>query len=120
MALPQFQLGANTLVFEKGIKYPIRRPREMVQALDRTAAGSMQVESYGIEIKRLVLRLENITTSFHSNLLDWFENTSSGAANSFTYIDDLSVSHTVIWTNGFNFLETPAGYNGTINLEIVA
>jgi hypothetical protein len=120
MALPQFILDANTLTFEKGIKYPVRRPHEMVQALDRTAAGSLQVESFGIEIKRLVLRLEYISSSFYSSLLDWFENKCNGAANAFTYIDDQSVSHTVVWTNNFNFIETVAGYNGSIDLEIVA
>jgi hypothetical protein len=119
MALPQFILGVDTLTFEKAIKYPVRRPCEMVQAIDRTAAGNLQVESFGIEIKRLPLRLENISTSFYSSLLDWFQNKSNGAANAFTYIDDLSASFTVVWTNAFNFVETRAGYNGSIDLEIV-
>lgn len=120
MALPQFISGANTLIFEKGITYPVQRPVEMVQAIDRTAAGSLQVESFGIEIKRLFLNLRNCSNAFYLSLLDWFQNKSSGAANSFTYVDDLSVSHTVVWTNGFNFVENEAGYTGTIDLEIVA
>jgi hypothetical protein len=119
MALPQFTLGANTLVFSKGLKYPIRRPHEKVQAIDRTAAGTLQVESLGIEIKRLTLRFMNLSATDYDALLDWYQNKANGAANTFTYTDDESNAYSVVWMNNFEFNETKAGFNGTINLEIV-
>jgi hypothetical protein len=118
MALPRFDLDASSLIFSKGIRYPVNRPLQKVQAIDRTAAGTLQIESLGIEIKRLTLRFENLETSDYTGLLNWFQNVCNGAANSFTYTDDESNAYTVNWVNDFNFIEEKAGYNGTIELEI--
>lgn len=119
MALPQFTLGANTLIFSKGIKYPVQRPHEKIQAIDRTASGGLQVETLGIEIRRLSLRFEYLPTVDYLALLNWFKNVSDGAANSFTYTDDESNAFTVVWTNAFNFEESKAGYSGQIDLEVI-
>ena len=119
MALPQFTLGASTLIFSKGLKYPIIKPHEKVQTVDRTAAGNLQVESLGIEIVRHTLNFENLPTVNYSAILNWFQNICNGAANPFTYTDDLSQSFNVIWMNNFNFQERKAGFAGTIELEVI-
>jgi hypothetical protein len=119
MAFPIFELGANQITFAKGIDYPVRSPREQVQAMDRTAAGTLQVESLGALIKRLTVSFSNLSAADFAALQNWFDNVAAGAANSFTYTDPDGADHVVRWVNQFNFIEDKAGYSGTIDLEIV-
>lgn len=119
MANPVFTLGANSLTFSKGINYPVDAPREQIQALDRTAAGSLQVETLGAIIKRQTLSFTNLPAADYDALVNWFDNICKGAAYAFVYTDMQSVDHDVLWVNQFNFTETKTGYNGTIDLEEV-
>jgi hypothetical protein len=114
-----FTLGTNVLTLSSGITYPVRAPREQVQAMDRTAAGTLEVESLGAIIKRLTLGLRNQSSADYAALVNWFDNIAAGAANAFTYTDPDAVDHLVRWTNGFNFTEGKAGFNGSIELEVV-
>lgn len=118
MSFPTFTLGANQLVFSKGVNYPIHAPWEQVQAIDRTAAGNLQVEQLGIIIKRLSITFSNLPTADRNALQNWFENVAAGAANVFTYTDQEDNAFSVRWTNQFDFAEDKAGFSGTIELEI--
>lgn len=119
MPNPIFTLDANTLTFSKGINYPVQAPREQIQAIDRTAAGTLEVETLGAIIRRRTIAFSNLPAVDYIALKNWFDNISQGAANTFTYTDMESVDYTVRWINQFNFVETKAGYDGTIDLEEV-
>jgi len=119
MALPVFTLDAEEITFSKGVNYPVRAPREQVQAIDRTAAGTLEVESLGTLIKRLTVDFSNLTAADYAALLNWFDNVAQGAANAFTYTDQDGAGYLVRWVNQFNFSETKAGWSGFIDLEVV-
>jgi hypothetical protein len=119
MANPQFSLGANTLTFSKAPVYPVRAPRQRIQAVDRTAAGGLQVESLGAGINRRVMGFRNLSAADMAGAQAWFDTIANGAANAFTVIDEDSATYTARWINGFNFEEDKAGYSGSIELEIV-
>lgn len=119
MANPIFSLGENVLTFPKAPIYPDRAPRERVQAMDRTAGGSLQVESLGAVIAKRSPRWRNLTAAFVASLQNWFDVIANGAANAFTYTDDTGAAMTVRWVNGFDFEEGRAGFSGTIELEII-
>lgn len=119
MANPFFNLGANTLTFSKGPDYPVAAPMEQLQVIDRTAAGTLEVETLGAIIKTLPLSFSNLTQTDYDNLVYWFEVIASGAANVFIYSDVDENDFFVRWVNQFNFTENKAGYSGRIELEIV-
>jgi hypothetical protein len=119
MGYPLFSLGANSITFSKGVDYPIRAPREQIQAIDRTAAGSLEVEVLGVIIKRLTINFSNLSYTDFNALRNWFDNIAAGAANAFTYTDQDDVGQLVRWVNQFDFIEDKAGYSGAIDLEIV-
>lgn len=121
MAKVKFELGANVLQFEVSKSYPDSNPIEKAQVLDRTATGVLRVETFGITIRTKKLNLINITKNDYDGLIDWFDNISNGAANSFTYYDQDSSTHTVRMLNNICDI-TQVGvnrYNGEIILEVV-
>jgi hypothetical protein len=119
MGNPVFILGANSFTFSKGVDYPVRAPREQIQAMDRTAAGTLEVEVLGLMIKRLAVSFSNLPYADFNALRNWFDLIAAGAANAFTYTDQDENTFSVRWVNQFDFLEDKAGYSGTIELEIV-
>lgn len=119
MPNPVFTLGANVINFSKGQDYPVESPREQLQVVDRTAAGTLEVETLGATIQRLMVAFSNLSAAEYAALKNWFDNVSAGAANAFTYTDGDGVDHTVRWVNQFNFRETKAGFSGSIELEEV-
>ena len=42
MAAIRFELGANVLQFSKGIQYPVQKPVEKMQVVDRSAGGELR------------------------------------------------------------------------------
>lgn len=120
MALPSFVLGGNSLTFSKGIRLPVRAPREAVQAVDRTASGSLEVEALGIIIKRITIEFANLPLADYDALVNWYDVIASGAANAFTYNDPDENAWLVRWMNTFNFYEAESGFSGSIELEVVA
>ncbi len=121
MAKVKFELGATLVDFEVSISYPARRPIEKSQILDRTAAGTLRVESYGVTIKTFPLRFVKITQNDYDDLIDFFDNKANGALNSFTYYDEDAVTHTVRFVNSkLDFeQENINQYTGAVELEEV-
>jgi len=121
MASPKFVLGTNTLQFSNGLSYPLSKPIEMTQAIDRDAGGGLQVEDLGVNIQRRVLRFTQIPQGDYDDLVDWFLSTAKGAMNSFTYYDENGDSMTVrMITSPFDFQEIRKGrFAGELLVEVV-
>ena len=122
MAIPKFTLGGNELLFPLGVQTPGNEPVRKIQALDRTAAGGLQVESFGVTTREIVLVFRGMdkATTFAS-LEVWFDTISDGALNEFVYTDGDSVAHTVqIISPALNFTEAEPGLmEGSLTLEEV-
>jgi hypothetical protein len=115
-----FTLGGSVLTLASGLKFPIRAPLEALQATDRTAAGDLQVESFGSKRQRYELRFRNQPAAEYASLKTWFDTIANGAANSFTYTDTAAADHTVrLISNPLDFEEDYQGFSGILLLEEV-
>lgn len=121
MAKIKFVRGATELQFEVSISYPSNDPIEKKQLVDRTAAGTLRVESYGVTVNTWELVFKDITETDYTGLRSFFDNEANGALNSFTYHDPDGNTHTVrILTPKLNFKpSTKNRYNGDLELEEV-
>jgi len=118
MAYPRFTKNGSQLQFQTGLKYPSRKPIEAIQAIERTAAGGLQVENLGLYRRRFELNFANMPADDYAALCDWFENTCQGAGQAFDYTDDESQTFTVqCLTNPLDFSETKSGFAGSLLLE---
>lgn len=122
MSVPYFELAANKLYFPRGVQLPGNEPKRKIQATDRTAGGTLQVENLGVTTNQILLAL-NVVDKLptYRDLKNWFDNISDGAANSFSYVDTDAISHNVRWLDDvLNFSEFEPGYmQGQILLEVV-
>lgn len=115
-----FSLGAHLLTITSGLKFPVRSPLEALQATDRTAAGDLQVETFGLKRQRYELRFRNQPAAEYAALKNWFDTIANGAGEAFTYTDPDGSAHTVrLITNPLDFEENYQGYSGTLLLEEV-
>jgi hypothetical protein len=118
--LMKFEKDANILQFEAGGDYPARRPVELLQVQDRTAAGTLQVETLGITIKRRTIVFNLMTETDYNALLDWFLNIVNGGAEVFDFTDEYGTlfEDVRITDNIIDFPETSyKRYSGELNLE---
>lgn len=115
----QFKYGATELNFSQGASYPAERPFELTQVIDRTAAGTLQVEDLGVDIERRVLSWELMPKADYDALLDWFVNVAQGAKNVFSFTDEYGrVGDVRIISPIFDFRETSwERYRGELILE---
>ncbi len=122
MANPQFVLGANELQFSRGLKYPVSKPHEKIQVVDRTAGGTLQVEDLGIDIHTRPLVFKSLPLADYTALRNWYDNICDGAKNIFTYYDERESDFTVrMLTNPIDFPETfYQKYSGELLLEVVS
>ena len=118
---PKFELGANVLQFTKGIRYPVSRPVEKIQVIDRTGGGSLQIEELGITISTFPIVFRGLPLADYQGLKTWHNTISNGAANQFTYYDEEGVAHTVrLLTTKIDFTETSYHrFAGELLLEVV-
>ena len=121
MAKPKFVSGINELQFSRGMQYPVAKPIELMQAVDRTAAGTLEVENQGGSIRTRPLPFRNLPKDDYDNLVIWFTTICNGAENPFTYFDEQGQSMTVLMlTSPFDFKETSyQRYSGELLLELV-
>lgn len=122
MAAPRFVLGADELQFTRGLRYPVAKPSKAVQAVDRTGAGTLQVETLGANIRTRVLIFKNMPMADYTALVNWFETIAQGAANPFTYYDeDENAMAVVIASPALEFPQTAyQRYSGSLLLEVVS
>lgn len=122
MAAISFVLGGDTFTFSRRINYPVSKPARSGQVINQTAAGTLEVETVGISsIKTLILNFTCLTSTDYTGLINWRDNISNWAANSFTYNDENGVANTVRWIDqSFDIpLNSYEKYSATITLEIV-
>jgi hypothetical protein len=122
MAKPRFVQGTNSLEFSRGIRFPLAKPIEKVQVIDRSAANTLQVEDLGQTVKRFTLTFTSLPDADYNALVNWYENIASGAMNSFTYHDEDEATHTVkLLTSPLDFKETRhQRWSGDLLLEKVS
>ncbi len=118
---PRFVLGAQQIQFSKGIRYPVNKPAERLQAVSRSAGGSTRTEDLGITIRSRILRFKNLPVADWLALCDWYDNIVYGAGLEFTYYDEIGESMLVIMrSNPADFSETSyQRYAGELELEVV-
>ena len=121
MASPKFVLGANELQFSRGIRFPVSKPHEKLQVVDRTSGGDLQREELGIDIKHRRLIFKNLPQADWDPLTTWYDTICNGVENEFTYYDEDGLSMTVLMlTNPLDFLETShQRFSGELLLEVV-
>lgn len=118
MANPKFTLtGVSDLEFGRGLLYPVEKPQQVVQVVERTAAGSLQVENLGVTVHTRVLRLRGLSGTVFADLRTWHESVAEGALNEFTYVDETGASQTVRWLD--DTLNAPQYWNGRYSVEIL-
>jgi hypothetical protein len=117
----RFELDTDFLQFSKDMSAPVLKPIEKIQVTDRSAGGKLHVENLGPDINSRPLVFDSMPIADYIALEDWFAITANGAMNSFTYIDEETVSHTVkILDKVLNFKDGGFGYvTGQLLLEIV-
>jgi len=117
----KFELAPNTLQFEAGGDYPARRTYEVVQVQDRTAGGSLQVETLGINILSRAIIFNLMSKTDYDALINWFLNVVNGGESTFDFTDEYGDTAEVrITDNILDFGETSLErYSGTLNLEYV-
>jgi len=122
MATPYFYKDPDTLTLTGGVHYPGENPLEKTQIVDRAAGGDLHVESLGVDIQRYRLVFNAIPGSLFNSILDWFQNTADGAAETFTYYDETGASRTVrLLSNPLVFTRTANDiYKGELLLEEVS
>lgn len=120
MTLLKFEYFTDILEFQAGSEYPTVQPYEMLQVVDRTSGGKLQVEDLGITIKTITLNFNLMKKVDYDALVNWFLNIANGAANEFQLTDEYGEVFQVRFqesTFGFSevFLNT---FSGTLTMEV--
>jgi hypothetical protein len=118
---PRFVLGANQLQFSRGIRYPVAKPVEKIQIVDRTSAGTLQVEDLGATIRTFPLVFRGLPLADYQLLMTWHDSICNGAANSFTFYNEEGSAYTVrLLTTKIDFQQTSyQRFSGELLLEVV-
>lgn len=122
MAAPQFQKSGYSTITLSKVVFPLRRPQTIIQVVERTAGGTLQVENLGVTINTRVLPMARLTDAEVLALRTWHSTAAAGAVNTFTFVDEDEMSHTVQWID--DTLDAPENMEGRhsaeITLEIVS
>jgi hypothetical protein len=121
MAAIKFVLGSNVLQFSRGIQYPVQKPVEKLQVVDRTGGGTLQIEELGVTIRRFPITFKGLPQADYEALLNWHNQIANGAENVFTYYDEDGLTHTVrLLTTTIDFQQTSyQRFSGDLLLEVV-
>lgn len=121
MSAIKFVLGGNSLIFSRGIQYPVQKPVEKLQVVDRTAAGGLQIEDLGVILRQFPLSFKGLPLADYEALLNWHSQIAAGAANPFSYHDEDGAAHTVrMLTLRLDFQQTSyQRFSGQLLLEVV-
>ena len=121
MAPIRFELGANVLQFSKGIQYPVSKPVEKSQVIDRPGGGTLQVEELGTTIRQLPIVFKGLPLADYNGLMNWHDQICNGAEHEFTYYDEEGNPHIVkCLTTRIDFPQTSyQRFSGELLLEVV-
>lgn len=117
----RFVLGDNSLTFSRGIQYPVAKPVEKTQVIDRTGGGTLQVEDLGVTIRQFPIVFRSLPLADYEALIIWHNQIANGAANTFTYYDEDGVANQVkLLTPRLDFQQTSyQRFGGELLLEVV-
>lgn len=117
----RFVLGASSLTFSRGIQYPVQKPVEKMQVIDRTGGGTLQVEDLGVTIRQFPIVFKSLPLVDYQALLIWHNQIANGAANTFTYYDEEGITSQVkLLTTRIDFRQTSfQRFGGELLLEVV-
>ena len=117
----RFDAGSNSIQFEAGGDYPAKRKHEIMQVTDRTAAGTLQVETLGIQLKTRTISFKLMSLIDYTALVDWFLNVVNGGETTFDFTDEYGdVGEVRITDSVLDFSETSLNrFSGSIKLEYV-
>jgi len=121
MAAIRFELDTNVLQFSKGIQYPVHKPQEKLQVVDRSDGGTLQVEDLGPVIREFPIVFKGLPLADYEALMIWHDQICNGAVNVFSYFDENGISHNVrMLTTKIDFPETSyQRFSGELLLEVV-
>lgn len=121
MAAIRFVLNDQTLTLSHCLAYPLNRPLEKIQVVDRSAAGTLEVENLGPDINTRPLVFIGLPMEDYNGLVNWFDNIANGAENQFTYYDEEGNSLSVVIVSpAIDFPQTAhQSYSGELLLEVV-
>jgi len=121
MSKLKFVYGTHELEFSVGSSYPYGVKEEGVQAVDRTAVGLLEVESFGIDIPTRRLDFVLLPKADYMGLVDWLKNIVNWSAKEFYFVDEYGAVAKVVFSgNSIDFQESQLDrFNGSITLEVV-
>ncbi len=121
MTTLKFHLAPHTLQFECGSEYPGSHYDEVVQVTDRTAGGTLQVETLGVTIEQKTLAFTHMPKADYDALVNWYKTISQGALHTFEYTDEFGTIRNVkILSGSMDFAEVFLNtYSGSLQLEVV-
>ena len=116
----RFFTDYNQFIFENPSQYPKSEPYQLQQIRERSAAGTIHVETYASPIRNRLLNFDLMSDDDYAGLLDWYINKVNGMAETFTFEDELGKAFTVRFSDpSIGFRQVSYGrWAGRINLEI--
>jgi hypothetical protein len=110
-----------SFTFENPAQYPAARPYEMQQVRERSAGGTIHVETFAAPLRRRTLNFEEMSEADYNGLLDWYINKVNGMADEFSFEDERGDHFKVRFLdNTIDFPESSfQRYAGRVTLEIV-
>ena len=107
MALPQFtKSGVTSYTFAKSRALPLSEPINPAQTVGIAGGGQVKVADYGDAEQLRQVAVNNVSKTSRDNLLTFLQHANVNySQNSFTFVDENSVSHVVrLWNaQGLDF-----------------
>mgnify|MGYP000585272932 CR=1 FL=1 len=91
----RFYTDFNSFEFDNPAQYPAVRPVRLQQIQERSAAGTIHVETYAEALSTRTLNFREMNENDYTGLLDWFINKVNGMANEFKFEDERNATYTV-------------------------
>lgn len=121
MAAIRFELGADVIQFSKGIQYPVQKPVEKGQVIDRSAGNDLHVEELATTTRQFPIKFKGLPLDDYTALMHFHDQVCNGAEKEFTYFDEEENPHTVkMLTTKINFPQVSYHrFNGNLLLEVI-
>lgn len=120
-SLMKFQYSSYTLEFLAGGDYPAPKRISLLQVQDRTAGGTLQIETLGVTVKQRTIVFTLMSKVDYDALENWFLQVVVGGSNTFQFTDEHGITTNVkIVDTELNFSEIAFElFSGSITLEFV-
>lgn len=105
------------------IKGDYQRKKQFMQPKDFSASGDIYIYNKGIEKNYRILHWKNIPAQDLTNFLNFIQNVSVGAKNTFIFTDYDGSQYTALIVNADDIVSKPVAYNReslTVELLIIS